>query len=106
MVKVNKSFLLPISLGKITLQQYETESVSYSQKQLETLALEELYEYQKKLMQKGVQIFSNNVTIEFNHDQCISRGYLEIIEKTGIETAIQKHDSEIERITVNGKQYY
>lgn len=102
-VKLNESFILPFSYGRITLQQYKTVSLSYTQKQMEDTALEELYEYEKKLMQKGVQIFSNNVTIDFNHDKCITHGYLEIIEKTGTETSIQKHDSEIERITVNGK---
>ena len=43
-------------------------------------------------MEKGVQIFSNNVKIEVDHLTCISRGTLEIIEKTGREVPIEKQE--------------
>ena len=52
-------------------------------------------------MEKGVQISANNVKIEVDHETCISKGSLEIIEKTGSEVPIERREQPEERTTEN-----
>ena len=57
-------------------------------------------------MQKGLQISANNVKIETDHKTCISKGSLEIIEKTGREVPVKKKEQPEERTTENDQQHY
>ena len=52
-------------------------------------------------MEKGVQISANNVKREVDHETCISKGSLEIIEKTGREVPIERREQPEERTTEN-----
>ena len=45
------------------------------------MALKRLQLYEEKLIEKGVEIYANNVKIETNHTACVSKGTLEVIEK-------------------------
>lgn len=99
---LTESFCLPISFGKISLREYEIEEQNYTEKEILVIAQQELEQYEEKLIQKGVQISANNVKIEVNHKTCISRGFLEIIEKIGKETPVEIPELPEERITENG----
>ena len=48
-------------------------------------------------MEKGVQISANNVKIEIDHKTCISKGFLEIIQKTGTESPVERLEVPAER---------
>ena len=52
-------------------------------------------------MENGLQISENNVKIEFDHKTCISKGSLEIIEKTGREVPVEIQEQPEERTTEN-----
>ena len=52
-------------------------------------------------MEKGLQISANNVKIEVDHKTCISKGPLEIIEKTGREVPVEIQGQPEERTTEN-----
>lgn len=99
---LTKSFRLPVFFAKILQKQYEPAEKKYTQKEAEKLAWSTLQSYEEKLMQKGVQISANNVKIEVNHETCISRGFLEIIEKIGEETPVEIPEQPAERTTDNG----
>ena len=94
---LTESFKLPVSFGKITLYPYRWEKTEYSQEEVKAKAWQELQNYEEKLMEKGVQISANNVKIEIDHKTCISKGFLEIIQKTGTESPVERLEVPAER---------
>lgn len=87
-IQITESLYLPIEISKLEAREYKKERKIRTNKEAEYLALQELHKYEENLLQKGVQIFANNVTIKFSQKICISSGYLEIIEKIGIDDPI------------------
>lgn len=87
-IRITDSFKLPLNLIKIYVKEYRETEFTYTEKEAKELALKELHKYEENLIQKGVQIFVNNVTIKFNQKICVSSGYLEVIEKIGIREPI------------------
>lgn len=87
-IRITESFYLPLSVTKILSVEYKETPSRLSKEEAITRAKEELWQYEKNLIQKGVQIFVNNVKIEVNHEFCVSYGYLEVIEKIGQETPL------------------
>ena len=65
-------------------------------------AIQRLYDYEEKLIEKGVQISENNVKIEINHQDCVSRGTLTVIERTGREAPTEKKTQPKERTPEDG----
>ena len=65
-------------------------------------AIQRLYAYEEKLIEKGVQISENNVKIEINHQDCVSRGTLTVIERTGREAPTEKKTQPKERTPEDG----
>ena len=100
-LRVTESFFLPLSYGKITRKEYKKTAKIRTEKEAEILSQEILQAYEKKLMEKGVQISANNVKIEVDHKTCISKGSLEIIEKTGREVPVEKQEQPEERTAEN-----
>ena len=47
------------------------------------MAEKDLYDFLNKIQEKGVQIFENNVKIEFDTNYCIAKGAVILIEKAG-----------------------
>lgn len=103
---LTKSFQLPCSIGYITQNQYRKIKKEYTREEVKKLAWHTLQRYEEKLMQKGVQISANNVKIEVDHKTCISKGFLEIIEKIGRETPVEIPEQPAERTTEDGEQHY
>ena len=58
--------------------------------------------YAEKLIEKGVQISENNVKIEIQHQDCVSRGSLTVIEKTGKEGSTERKTQPKERTPEDG----
>lgn len=85
---ITDTFRLPVNLIKIHTKEYREIQYIYLKEEAKALALKELHKYEENLIQKGVQIFVNNVTIKFNQKICVSSGYLEVIEKIGIREPI------------------
>ncbi|MBD8950086.1 MAG: hypothetical protein EGR94_09565, partial [Blautia obeum] len=99
---LTKSFQLPCSIGYITQNQYRKIKKEYTREEVKKLAWHTLQRYEEKLMQKGVQISANNVKIEIDHKTCVSKGFLEIIEKIGEETPVEIPEQPAERTTEDG----
>ena len=89
-IRLTENFYLPISYGTIHTQPLEETTSTRTKQQAKALAFQNLQAYEEKLMEKGVQISANNVKIEVDHKICISKGSLEIIEKTGKEVPVEK----------------
>lgn len=100
-LRLTESFVLPVSIGKITCRQYEKRRVTRTEQEAKAEAFRILQKYEEKLMEKGVQISSNNVKIEVDHKICKSRGTLEIIEKIGTEAPVERLEQPKERTTEN-----
>ena len=101
-LRFTENFELPLSVGSVTLRQYKKKSVLRKEDEAKAEAFRILQKYEKKLMEKGVQIFANNVKIEIDHKNCISSGTLEIIEKIGKEVPVERMELSKERTTENG----
>lgn len=99
---LTESFRLPIFFGEICQKQYKILEKQYTEEEVRKLAWNTLQTYEEKLIQKGVQISANNVKIEVKHETCISKGFLEIIEKIGEETPVEIPEQPAERTTENG----
>ncbi|MBU5481525.1 sporulation protein YqfD [Blautia sp. MSJ-19] len=99
---LTESFRLPVSVGKISKKQYQSVKKEYTEKEVRARAWGILQIYEEKLIQKGVQISANNVKIEVDHKTCISKGFLEIIEKIGEETPVEISEQPAERTTEDG----
>ena len=99
---LTKSFQLPCSIGYINQNQYRNIKKEYTREEVKKLAWHTLQRYEEKLMQKGVQISANNVKIEIDHKTCVSKGFLEIIEKIGEETPVEIPEQPAERTTEDG----
>ena len=99
---LTESFQLPVSAGYIIQKQYKTVKKEYTEEEATKLAWHTLQLHEEKLIQKGVQISSNNVKIEIDHKTCISKGFLEIIEKIGEETPVEIPEQPAERTTEDG----
>lgn len=99
---LTSSFRLPAAAGKISRKQYKKVRKEYTEEAVRELAWRALQLHEEKLIQKGVQISANNVKIEINHKTCISKGFLEIIEKIGEETPVEIPEQPAERTTEDG----
>ena len=99
---LTESFCLPVSIGRIMKKQFKTVKKEYTEDEVKELAWRILQLHEEKLIQKGVQISANNVKIEIDHKTCISKGFLEIIEKIGEETPVEIPEQPAERTTEDG----
>ena len=86
-------FQVPFSLGIITTSRFELRKERLTEDAAKKQAIQRLYDYEEKLIEKGVQISENNVKIEINHQDCVSRGTLTVIERTGREAPTEKKDA-------------
>lgn len=95
-------FQVPFSLGIITTSRFELRKERLTEDAAKKQAIQRLYAYEEKLIEKGVQISENNVKIEINHQDCVSRGTLTVIERTGREAPTEKKTQPKERTPEDG----
>ena len=100
--RVTENFILPVLAGTVTVQKYALQKETLTEQAAKKQAVQRLYNYEEKLIQKGVQISENNVKIEINYQDCVSRGTLNVIEKTGREAPTEKKAQPKERTPEDG----
>ncbi|MCD8154034.1 MAG: sporulation protein YqfD [Clostridiales bacterium] len=93
-LRLTENFYLPVLLGVAATQSCETQSFTCTQEEARERAARHLMEFEENLMEKGVQISENNVTIKVGFTSCESRGTLTVIEKTGTETPVEYVEQE------------
>lgn len=84
-LRLTENFFLPVSLGRILLRRYEEREEVYTEEEALSLARRRLERFEEKLMEKGLSISANNVTIEADRAACTASGYLEVVERIGKE---------------------
>jgi similar to stage IV sporulation protein len=75
-LKLLEHFYLPVFLEKYTIRPYEEQSASYTKTEAEEVLWSNFQYFAKKLQEKGVQIFENNVKIKWNEKSAIASGIL------------------------------
>ncbi|MGI6070638.1 MAG: sporulation protein YqfD [Blautia sp.] len=100
-VYLTENFLLPVTYGKTTEMEYVRKKEKFTKKQAMEQANEKLVAFLQKLLEKGVQIYQNNVKIEVTDSQCTSKGNLILIEKIGSERTIADLSQPMERNTTD-----
>ena len=80
-LRLTENFYLPVSFGTICYEEYETYQENYTTEEARLLAETNLNEFQENLMEKGVQIVENNVTIEVNGNLCRASGTIAALEE-------------------------
>ncbi len=88
-LRITENFTLPVFWGKMVSEEMQKVEAVYSREEAKAIAAEELQEYEKNLIEKGLQISANNVKIETDYKSCVARGRLTVIEKTGKETPVE-----------------
>lgn len=84
-----ENFYLPVFFSRITLREYEIADKTWTPAQGKQQAESNLNNFLKKIQEKGVQIFQNNVKIETTDSVCTAKGTLALIEKAGKRVDIQ-----------------
>lgn len=77
---LSESFYLPVCLKTYIAKEYEYEMISLTNEQLLSLLQTNLQLFTKNLEEKGVQIFENNVKIEWTEKSAVASGTLVIDE--------------------------
>ena len=78
-----QNFYLPVSFEKQQFFEYTYETVTLTEEEASAMAEKDLYDFLNKIQEKGVQIFENNVKIEFDTNYCIAKVSVILIEKAG-----------------------
>ena len=100
-LKITDTYILPLTAGRITDRNFRIQKVTRTEKEAKAAAWRSLQLYEEKLMEKGVQISENNVKINVDHKTCISKGSLDIIQKTGSEVPTEMMEQPAERTAEN-----
>ena len=85
--KVTENFELPIAVGKITRSPWKTVKTNYTGQQAKELAIQEMKQYEKELLDQGITITDNKISIKTDEKNCVSSGFLTVVEKTGKKVA-------------------
>lgn len=79
-LRLMKNFYLPIYVQKFTAKEYENREILYTKEQAAEILDSNFQYFIKNLEEKGVQIFENDVKIEWNEKSAIASGTLTIGE--------------------------
>jgi similar to stage IV sporulation protein len=71
------------------------QRVTYTQKQAETILNSNFQYFAKKLQEKGVQIFENNVKIKWNEKSAIASGSLTVREEAVRRVPVEDTEEEL-----------
>ena len=82
-LKLTENFYLPVTLGTISYEEYETYMENYTTEEARLLAETDLNEFLENLIEKGVQIVENNVKIEVGNNTCRAAGTIAALEEIG-----------------------
>ena len=95
--RIGKNFYLPFFCGTIRAEEQTSYWTKYTGEELSAMAEEYRRETEAKLIEKGVQIIENNVTILDNESVCLFRLEMTTEEPAGspapIETEMEEEQS-------------
>lgn len=89
---LTENFRLPFLFYCYEEKEYEEREALYSQEEAKALAEAKIQIYQKHLLEEGIQIAENLVTVEVENGICQSNGILVIEEEAGIKIPVEQEE--------------
>lgn len=94
-VRIMDNFYLPIYLRKFTVKEYNNLQIQYTKERAEEILSSNLEYFIKKLEEKGLQIFENDVKIERNEKTAAASGVLTVGEPAFRAVAVGQIEEEL-----------
>ncbi|MCD7745889.1 MAG: sporulation protein YqfD [Lachnospiraceae bacterium] len=92
-LKLSENFYLPVYFYKYSFEEYENLKYWRTEEEAKKILEDNLSLFKKKLQEKGVQIFENNVTIDLHENTVVAQGYLITDESAAIQ-AVEEEQTE------------
>ena len=89
------AFYLPVSWQQITVREYENLEICHTKEEILSILNSNLQYFMKNLEEKGVQIFENNVKIEWTETSAIASGVLTVGTPETVRTEITDGEEEL-----------
>ena len=89
------AFYLPVCWQQITVREYENLEICHTKEEILSILNSNLQYFMKNLEEKGVQIFENNVKIEWTETSAISSGVLTVGTPETVRTEITDGEEEL-----------
>ena len=89
------NFYLPVYLRKFTVKAYNNQEIQYTTDEAEQILGSNLEYFMKKLEEKGLQIFENDVKIECNEMSAHATGTLTLGEPAFQPVAVGHIEEEL-----------
>ncbi len=93
--RLAKNFYLPIYIRKFTAKEYESVEMIRTKEEVLGVLQADFREFYKNLQEKGVQLFENDVKIEWNEKSAIATGTLLVGEQAVRRTAVEDREEEL-----------
>ena len=87
--KLGKNFYLPIYFYEISYNEYNTKTEKYTEENARTILEKNIDDFFEELIEKGVQIIENNVTIRREGSNYIAEGDVVVIENFGKSVSVE-----------------
>lgn len=89
-LKLAEHFYLPIYLKRFTAKEYEKREIHYTKEELQSILNSNLQYFMKNLEEKGVQIFENDVKIEWTENSASAVGTLTVGKPAVCRSAVSE----------------
>jgi similar to stage IV sporulation protein len=96
-LQVSENFYLPVYIQKFTVREYEKQEILYTEEESREILSADFQYFVENLEEKGVQIFENNVKIEWNEKSAIASGVLTTGENAVSRIQTDSMEEEIQR---------
>jgi len=87
--KIGENFYLPIYFFKTSYNEYVTQNRNYTEEEARELLQKNIDDFFAELIEKGVQIIENNVTIRQEGRNYVAEGDIVVIEKFGHPVSVE-----------------
>ncbi len=92
--RLAENFYLPLYIRKFTAKEYESVEAIRTREEVSGILQADFREFYKNLQEKGVQLFENDVKIEWNEKSAIASGTLLVGEQAVRRTAVEGREEE------------
>ena len=90
--RLAENFYLPLYLRKYTAKEYESVEVIRTKDEITEILKADFHDFYKNLQEKGVQLFENDVKIEWNEKSAIASGTLLVGEQAVRRAAVEDYE--------------
>ncbi|MDO4321606.1 MAG: sporulation protein YqfD [Lachnospiraceae bacterium] len=95
-MRLSDYFYLPIYIQKFTAKEYDKKEIIYTKEQIREILNANYQYFVKNLEEKGVQIFENDVKIEWNEKSAIASGVLTTGESAVSRVNVDSMEEELQ----------